>query len=78
MSGGAKSAPGVRYVRTSMNVRDLNGCAKNQKQSTAKSKDDPPGVSRVLFCLRTGHHSNYNVRLVPRLVSGVRAIKTVT
>ncbi len=61
MSGGAKCAPGVRYVCPSMNVRDLNRRAKNQQQSTAKSKDDPPGASRALLCLHIVHYSNYNV-----------------
>jgi len=78
MRGGAQCASGVRYVCRRVNVCDLHRSAEQQQQSAAKSKDDPPGVSRVLFCLRTRHHSNYSLRLVPRLGSGVCAIKTVT
>jgi len=62
MRGGTQSASGVRHVCRRVNVRDLHCSAENQQQSAAKSKDDPPGVSRVLFCLRTRHHFNYNRR----------------
>jgi hypothetical protein len=44
-----------------MYVRHLNGRGENQQKSAAKSKGDPPGVSRVLFALHIVHHSNYNV-----------------
>jgi hypothetical protein len=60
MRGGTECASGVRHVCRRVNVRDLHRSGENQQQSAAKSKDDPPGVSRVLFCLRTRHHSNYN------------------
>jgi hypothetical protein len=65
MRSGTKCASGVRYVCWGMNVRYLNRSPKQQQQSTAKSENDSPGVSRLLSCLRTSHHSNYNLRLVP-------------
>jgi len=60
MRGGAQGASGVGYVCRRVNVRYLCRSAEYQQQSAAKSEDDPPGVSRVLFCLHTGHHSNYS------------------
>ncbi len=64
MGRGAESAPGVRDVCRRMNMRDLNRRAKNQQQSAAKSKGEPPRVSRVVFGLLIVHHSNYNVPLL--------------
>ena len=63
MSGGTESAPGVRDFCWGMNMRDLNRRAKNQQQSAAKSKGEPPRVSRASGLLIV-HHSNYNVPLL--------------
>jgi hypothetical protein len=49
-----------------MNMRNLNRRAKNQQQSAAKSKDEPPRVSRVVSGLLIVHHYNYNVPLLRR------------
>ena len=66
MRGYTKSAPGVRHVCSGMNVGNLNRRAENQQQSAAKSKGEPPRVSRVISGLLIVHHSNYNVPLLCR------------
>ena len=66
MGRGTESAPGVRNVCRRMNMRDLNRRAENQQQSAAKSKGEPPRVSRVISGLLIVHHSNYNVPLLRR------------
>jgi hypothetical protein len=54
--GRTKSASGVRYVGSGMNVRDLNRRAENQQQGTAKSKGELPRVPHVIFSLLIVHH----------------------
>jgi hypothetical protein len=66
MRRGTESATRVGDVRWRMNMRDLNRRAKNQQQSAAKSKGEPPRVSRVISGLLIVHHSNYNVPLLRR------------
>jgi hypothetical protein len=60
-----------------MNMRDLNRRAKNQQQSAAKSKGEPPRVSRVVFGLLIVHHSNYNVPLLHREDGGCMCSKRI-
>jgi hypothetical protein len=45
MGSGAKSASGVRYLRRSMNMRNLNRGAENEQQSAKNAQSHPPGVS---------------------------------
>jgi hypothetical protein len=66
MRRGTESATRVGDVCWRMNMRDLNRRAKNQQQRAAKSKGEPPRVSRVISGLLIVHHSNYNVPLLRR------------